>query len=441
MDRGLWGLAVNHKDHLVFGGHDIVELAEQYGTPLHIADADRVRSNYRRFLDAFEEPDSDVKVFYSYKTNCIPGVLKVLHEEGCGAEVVSPYEFWLASRLSVEPSEIVYNGVNKSVEDLRTAIQKGVGLINVDSAREIHRLRKASEASQRDVNVGIRIYPEVGWKAQFGVQPEEDRIFAMVDELNKTSSLNLCCLHAHIGTGIRTTKNYTRTIEVLCRLMQKLKQKRDIDIEYIDLGGGFGVPTVKTLTLRDLALYKLANISPREPGVEDCPSVGTFGRAIRAVLRRCCTRWKVKEPRLLLEPGRAITSDTQILLLTVCEVKERSDGTKYALTDGGMQNIAFPLSYEYHKCFLANRLGDGSRDRYFITGPLCSPEDILYRNWELPALEEGDILAIMDAGAYFTSFSNNFSHPRPAVVLVSDEGHRIVRQRESFEHMTALDEA
>jgi len=105
-----------------------------------------------------------------------------------------------------------------------------------------------------------------------------------------------------------------------------------------------------------------------------------------------------------------------------------------------MQNIAFPLSYEYHECLLASGAEGRPRRRYFVTGPLCSIEDILYRNWKLPELKEGDILAIMDAGAYFTSFANNFSFPRPAVVAVSNGTHTVLRRRETFDHMSAVDE-
>ena len=440
MDVSIWGLGINQKDHLVFGGCDIVELAKDYGTPLHIVDESKLRCNYRSFLKAFKNSYFKVKVLFSYKTNCVPGVLKILHEEGCGAEVVSPYELWLASQLGVETSEIIYNGVNKSMKDLKIAIQKGVGLIIVDSASEIYRLKKISEELKREVNVGIRIYPGVGWEAQFGLKIKEDRIVDLFEELNRTSFLNLCCLHVHIGSGIRYTKKYQRAIETVCLLIQELKEKLDIDIEYFDLGGGYGVPTVRALTLPEIALYKFFNMPPREPKVKNCPSVEVFGGTITSSLRSCCRRYGIKEPYLLLEPGRAITSNAQILLLTVGEIKKRRDGTKFAITDGGIRNIAFPLSWEYHKCFLANRASASLKDKYFVTGPLPSPEDLLYRNWELPELKEGDILAIMDAGAYFTSFSNNFSFPRPAVVLASDSRHRLLRQQENFEHMTALDD-
>lgn len=440
MDKSLWGLDTNHKDHLVFGGCDVVDLAGNYGTPLHVVDADRLRGNYRRFLGAFKNSYSKVKVFYSYKTNPVPGVLKILHEEGCGAEAVSPYELWLAFRLGVEPSEIIYYGVNRSVADLKAAIEKDVGLVITDSLTEIQRLKKAAEWLKRKVNLGIRVYPGVGWEARFGLNSKEKKIIDTFKELNDMSLLNLRCLHVHIGTGIKDTKDYEKAIAFVCSLMKEIKEKLNIDIECLNLGGGFGVPTVRSLTFREIAMYKVLDIPPRRPNVESCLPIEAFGRTIGSSLNERCARYGLKEPCLLLEPGRIITSDAQILLLTVGEIKKMSSGAKFAVTDGGMFNIAFPLSYEYHKCFLANRASAEFKDRYSVMGPLCAPGDILYRNWKLPELKEGDILAIMDAGAYFTSFSNNFSFPRPAVVSISDGSHKVIRKQESFERMIAMDE-
>lgn len=439
MNHCLWRLTINHRDHLVCDGCDLVDLAGTYGTPLHVVDEGAVRRSFRTFLNAFRHSYRDARVFYSYKTNCVPAVLKVLHDEGCGAEVVSPFELWLAMRLHVPPSQIVYNGVGKSLADLTTAIQTGVGLINVDSVSELYRLARAAEALDRKVNVGLRIAPGVGWDAHFGLQPEGDRIAALLNEVRKSGLLNLRCLHAHIGTGIRDTAHYKGAIKVLVSLSHKLKKTSGIEIEQLDLGGGFGLPTVKTLTLRELAAYKIFNRPPREPDVDDCPSMESFGQVITAFLKECCARHGLKEPALLLEPGRVLTSQAQILLLTVKGIKRQRNGVRYAITDGGMQHIAFPLSYEYHACLLANLAGARPTNRYFVTGPLCSPEDILYRNWKLPELKEGDLLAVMDAGAYFTSFANNFSFPRPAVVMISKGAPALVRERETFEHMAALD--
>jgi len=439
MDIHTWGLDINDKDHLVFGGCDVVDLASEYGTPLFMIDENRVRSNYHRFLNAFNRYYPETQVFYSYKTNCIPAIMKTLHEEGCGAEVISPYEFWLAHLLETDPSRIIYNGVNKSKEDLKTAIQKGVGLINVDYSNEIRLLKMAANELGRHLNVGVRICPGRGWKAQFGVQKNGDNIISIFKEIDESDFLEPCSLHVHFITGIRNTSLHRDTIKEITALMKELKEKLNMELKYLDLGGGFGIPTVKTLSLPEMALYKIFNIMPKEPDISECPSIEGFGESICRCLIRNLERHGLKRPILILEPGRAITGDAQILLVTVGEIKERKNGASFAITDGGMQNIAFPLSYEYHKCFLVNRCSAVEKNRYHVTGPLCSPEDRLYRNWRLPELKAGDILAIMDAGAYFTSFSNNFSFPRPVVVSAKEGSHRIIRERENFMHMTGLD--
>jgi diaminopimelate decarboxylase len=439
MDRRLWGLEVDADDRLSLGGCDLVSLAAAYGTPLHVVDEGRLRHNYRRLLSAFQTTYPATRVFYSYKTNCIPGILAILHEEGCGAEVISPYEAWVACRLGVKGPDTVYNGVARSSRDFRAAIQRRVGLINVDSVDELRRLGQAAEELQETVNVGLRVYPDVGWRAHFGLDPRADRLLTRAAELAGSRYLNLCAVHAHIGSGLRATGGYERVIDTLCSLIRDLRSRAGIAITYLDLGGGFGVPTVKTLSMREVALYKLGNVSPRPPRVEDCPSIETFGRVLTTALRDRCARYDVAEPSLLLEPGRALTSDAQLLLLAVKDVKQRENGTAFAITDGGMQNIAFPLAYEYHHCLLANRASAPLERRYFVTGPLCSPEDLLYRNWRLPTLTAGDVLAVMDSGAYFTSFANNFSYPRPSVVGVAAGRHRLLRGRETFEQMTAVD--
>ncbi len=142
----------------------------------------------------------------------------------------------------------------------------------------------------------------------------------------------------------------------------------------------------------------------------------------------------------MLEPGRALTSSAQMLLVRVRDIKRRRRAP-VAVVDGGMQNLAFPLSYEYHACLVASRANDSTpHRRYFVAGPLCSPEDVLYRNWLLPELVEGDVLAIMDAGAYFVPNQMNFSNPRPAVVMVRDGQTSLLRHRESFEDIIRLDE-
>jgi Diaminopimelate decarboxylase len=205
----------------------------------------RLHSNYHRFLDAFKNSYGKVRVFYSYKTNCVPGILKVLHKEGCGAEVASPYELWLAFKLGVEPSKVVYNGVIKSEENLKTAVQRGVGIINIDSVSEIYKLKEISDELKKEVDVGIRIPLARDSKSYFGLQPSEDKVIDTFRELKRNSLLNLCCLQVHGGTRVKNTEHYKKAIELSFSLIKELKKKLNTDIKYLDLGGGFGFPTLK----------------------------------------------------------------------------------------------------------------------------------------------------------------------------------------------------
>jgi len=439
MNIGLWGLEKTGADHLAFGGSDLVELAETYGTPLHVVDEGRLRSNYRAFLGAFERHYPATKVFCSYKTNSVPAVINVLHDEGAGAEVVSPYEFWLARRCGVAPADIVYNGVNKSTGNLSSAIDCGTGTINIDSVGEIDRLADIGVTAESATKFGLRVDPNVGWNAQFGVQPRQDVLAHLRQRWDRDALSRLRGIHAHNGSGVADPGHYRKTLEVLCATAGRMKTELGAAIDFIDIGGGFGRPTVRPLRLHEVAAYRLLGITPRAPDATKFPSIDTYARTVADTLISACKKYDLGEPTLYLEPGRALTSDAQILLLRVGDIKSGRGGKTFAVTDGGMQNIAFPLSYEYHACLLVNRASAAADRRYHVVGPLCSPEDILYRNWPLPELQPGDLLAVMDAGAYFTAWANNFSYPRPAAAMVSDGKHSLVRERESFEHLIALD--
>jgi diaminopimelate decarboxylase len=440
MNRALWKLGINARQHLTLGDCDLVDLAERYGTPLHVVDEARLRGNYVDFVSAFRRHYPAVDVFYSYKTNCVPGLIELLHDEGCGAEVVSPYELWLALRLGVRPDRIIYNGIYKPAESLKMAIAAGVRLVNIDSIAEADRVMQITAELDRQVNLGIRIYPPIGWRGQFGVEADLERCEAVCKRLAAHPLCNVSCVAVHVGSGIWQAKNFCQIARHLCRTARGIQKLTGEAIRYLDLGGGFGVPTVKTLSVADQAWYKLLHRPPRPPNPKRCASVEEFAKVIGATIRDESRRAGLEEPSLLLEPGRAISSGPQVLLVKVHQIKQRRGGRTYAITDGGMQNIAFPLSYEFHHCLVANRAADEAWRRYFVTGPLCSPQDMLYRNWQLPKLTSGDVLAIMDAGAYFTSFANNFSFPRPPVAVVSQGQARLVRQRETFEHLMHSDE-
>ena len=434
-----WGFSANAQDHLVVGGCDVVELAGRYGTPLHVVDEDGLRRAAREFRRVFGAALGDVDVFYSYKTNCIPGVLRVLHEEGVGAEAISEYETWLALRLGLPGGRILLNGVNKPVEGLRLAVTHGLAGIHVDSLEEVPRLAGVLEAAAGPVRVAVRVATGAGWKAQFGVEIASGEALETYRRLAALPGVVLAGIHVHLGTSVESPEVYSRAVAAMMELRGEVARATGSVLEYLDLGGGLPVPTVKEFGLRDSLLHKrlgrpATHPNPRRPGWPE------FAAAIAAARESGARRTGLPEPRVFFEPGRALTSQAQVLLLGVGVVKCRDDGSRIAITDGGRSTNAAPLGNEYHEVLLANRLSAPGAQPHTIVGGLCTPGDWTFVRKDLPLLEPGDLLAVMDAGAYFTSFSNDFAFPRPGVLLAKGGEARVTRQRESFEYMIGLDE-
>jgi len=434
-----WGLEVDETDHLIIGGCDCIELAKEYGTPLHVVDQNKLIANFHDFNKSFRAFAPNVKVFYSYKTNPVPGILKVLHQEGGGAEVVSPYELWLAIKLGIKADMIIYNGPYKPEEALRTSIAKEIKLINIDSFNEIQRIEKIAKELGKLPHVGLRVCGGVERMGQFGFRIETGEAFEAFEKCTKAKHLRVCGMHIHLGSGIKDVYKYVAAIKIMLKLAKDIKEKLGIVIEYFDLGGGFGVPTVRNFGRLEYMFYWTFGRFPREPKLEDCPSISTFAKHIVDHINEECTRYNLKNPILLLEPGRVITSNAQILLIELGTIKRKHKEINIVIANGG-RNIASPVAWEYHEAFLANRMSESREEIYHIAGPTCASEDLLYLSKKLPHLKEGDILAVMDAGAYFVLSSSNFNFPKPPVVIASNGKHHIVRQQQSYQHMFDLDD-
>lgn len=447
----LWGLNVNNKDHLVIGGCDTVELADEYGTPLYIVNEERLRENYNRINTAFKSRYSNVDVYYSYKTNCIPGVLKVLHESGVKAEVISGYELWTALKLGVPPDSIIFNGPNKTDEELVTAIKHRIKLINADSLSEIERINQIAAELGTKANVGIRICPSIvpkgmnpgtatgSKKSHFGVDLETSEALEAFEKAAKANNINLLGMHCHIGSGVKDTKSYVKATEKLLKLAAEIKNKLQIDIQHLDLGGGYGTPCHQDMSSLQFLSYLIFNKMPSTPNPENCPTIDHFAQKITQTIKKCCEKYDLSEPNLILEPGRYITGDTQVLLLRVGGIKEKKDIGKYALTDGGMFSTSFMVWVEYHKIFIANKMSAEDYEKYMIFGRVCTTADWLYKGIKLPKLERNDVLAVMDTGAYFIATSSNFSYPRPPILMVKNGKTQLIREGESYDDLIRKD--
>jgi diaminopimelate decarboxylase len=447
----LWGLNVNDKDHLVIGGCDTIELADEYGTPLYIVHEERLRENYVRINTAFKSRYSEVEIYYSYKTNCIPAVLEVLHESGAKAEVISGYELWLALKLGVHPDSIIFNGPNKTDNELLTAIKHGIKLINADSISEIARINQIADKLGTKANVGVRICPGIvpkgmnpgtatgSKKSHFGVDLESGEALEAFEKAAKANNINILGMHCHIGSGVKDTKPYMKAVEKMLKLAAEIKNKLQVDVQYLDLGGGYGTPCHQDMSGLQFLSYLIFNRMPTTPSPESTPTIDHFAEKITQTIKNCCREYDLTEPNLIIEPGRYLTGDTQVLLLRVGGIKERKGLTKYVLTDGGMFSTSLMVWVEYHKVFVANKMSAEDYEKYMIFGRVCTTADWLYKNIKLSKLEINDVLAVMDTGAYFIPTSSNFSYPRPPILMVKDRKAQIIREGESYDDLIRKD--
>lgn len=431
-------MTASAEGHLLIHGWNAVSLAKQYGTPLYVVNRHILERDYTNFKQAFSSWCPKVEVCVSYKTNPLPAVLRILHSLGGSAEVISHFELWLALKLGVPPENIVFNGPCKTPDSLGLAVSQHIKLINIDNHDEIEAINTIAGTHNCRQQVGVRLITSVGWAGQFGMGIHSGAAWEAFRQIGLREHLSPVGLHLHLGTGIKDIGVYLRAIRESIDFARELKVQLGITIAYLDIGGGFGVSTVHKLSPLDEKL--LANGYPARSVYNNTgPSLIDYGRSIGELIHDRFADVFPVIPVLLLEPGRALMSSAQSLLVSVVAVKSGRRGTKNVIVDGG-KNITMPLGYEHHEALVASKVGLPQDQSYYnVYGPLCHPGDVLFLMRRFPRIDPGDVLAVMDAGAYFVPNQMNFSNPRPAVVLVEDGRHQLVRERETFENIVALD--
>jgi diaminopimelate decarboxylase len=426
----LWGLSVNDNSELTSSGCSIIEIAKEYGTPLFIVNEDHLNTVCRRTIKSFRQYHSEIQIFYSYKTNPIPALLKRLHQKGIGAEVTTGYELWLALKQGIKSDSIIFNGPCKTKKDLRIAIDKQIRMINIDSEEELILLNEVATEACKNIAVGVRLGYPYGGNNHFGIRPSS--IVQVFKKILNQKRLKPEGLHVHMGSNIMSCKTYIKLLKIGFQLIERLKDELDITINVLNVGGGFGLPTTKTLSNLELGLLKLFNIPPSPPKLDDNKAIPS---QVSLSFSHFLKNSNVKSLSLYVEPGRLLTGSSQILILKVVGVKNNGKNKKYVILDGGVYNCAFPLLYEYHECLVVNRIFEKPSHRYTLVGPTCAPSDILYRNKLLQNCERGDLIAIMDAGAYFVPLLANFGFPKPGVVGLSGGNCRILKKKEDYNDM------
>lgn len=445
-----WGLDVSPTGELIAGGCNCVELARQFGTPLHVVDEQRLADTAADCLSAFTQIyPGKAAVHYAFKCNPVPGVIEVVKQAGLKAEVMTEFELYLARQLGFSGAEIVVNGPFKSESFLTACLGNEVRFVIADSPEELKTLNRLATVFDKKAPVLLRINPGFTPKGMnsgtatgsrrgcaFGLDLKGGEASEVLAFLPKMENLEFHGFHFHIGTGIRRPGDYRQALLRLKNLVEAAGRLR-LEVKVMDVGGGFAAPMSREMTTWEMLAYQAFD---RLPNLKKESEGSRFADFARAVTEGICEIFKKENiPELIAEPGRCIAGPNQLLLLSVHEVKERPGVKKWLTTDGGIGTITMPTFYELHEVFLCNDMRRPRQERVTINGPGCFAADVVYRNKRMPEVKPGEVLAIMDSGAYFTSWESSFGFPRPAIVAVKDGKARLLRRREIFEEMTARD--
>lgn len=436
LEPGHWALRDDPAGGLMLQGVPLQTLVRKWGSPLHVIDAQALRTNIGQFLSPGGQ-DSGCEVYYSYKTNPVPALLQEIHRQGVGAEVISHYELWLARRLGVPPDRIVFNGPGKSVQSIRDALRMGVQTLNINHHEEIARVAAVARELGVRPRVGLRVSTGEGWSAQFGTPIEGGRALAAYKEAVATGVLDVIGVHAHTGGMIHSAALLERAVGRTLDFVAQVEAGLGITLEILNFGGSLATPTVHHIRESDLRLNRTFQRELPEPEAQHSLGIADYVTTLMRTVRAHYAARGRPLPRVFVEPGRSLTGNTQMLVASVLSTKQDAD-RHYVILDAGI-NLAESVRSEYHKIFPVRGAGQPATHTYTLVGPICSPGDTLLYAWRCHQLEEGDQLVIMDAGAYFVPFSTSFSYPQPAIVMLDEGADRLLRRAETFDDLVDRD--
>ena len=423
---------INAAGHLTIGGCDAVDLAHRFGTPLVVYDVQQIRNQIRAFKQVFEENSVDYAVSYASKAFSAIAMYQVVAAEGAHVDVVSGGELYTAIKAGFPMANVSFHGNNKSREELEMAIDHHVGTIMIDNFHEIELLADVLEEHDAHVDVMLRITPGISAHtnkyiqtgqvdSKFGFDLQSGQADEALAKVLENPRMQMKGLHAHIGSQIFELAGFEGVAKKLVEVAAHWQEKFNYQAAVINVGGGFGIRYVKDDT----------PLAPEE-----------FVAAIIKAIKTEIKETNLTMPAIWIEPGRSIAGPAGYNLYTVGSRKDVPGLKPYVTVDGGMGDNIRPALYEaQYETVLANNPRAELVEHVRVAGKYCESGDILSQNQALPATKPGDVLAMLDTGAYGYSMASNYNrNPRPAVVFAEKGTAQVVIKRETYDDLIHLDE-
>lgn len=409
--------------HLIIGNCDTLKLTEKYGTPIYVINEKTIRERYKNLKTALDDIYKKNHIHYAMKANSSVSILKILQKEGAFLDCVSVGEIYTALKVGYQPDQIIYTGNNFTNRDLEYALSKGV-IINLDALSQIQRLDKIMNKVNSNCKLlSFRVNPEFGSgfhdhcitagpDIKFGIL--EGEILQAYHEAQELG-FQKYGIHMHIGSGILEINPFKIAAEKFLEIAGKIHNELGINFEFLDFGGGLGIP------------YR-----PNEHPID----LKGYASTILGLFKEKIREYDLGMPSFCIEPGRFLVAESTIILSEVNTIKTTAHKS-YIGIDAGFHNLIRPAMYgSYHEVVVANKMDEQPQKMYEVAGPLCESGDILAHERKLPIIEEGDILGILDAGAYGFTMSSNYNlRPNAAEILVRDGKAYIIREAQKIEDL------
>jgi len=417
-------------NELYIEGVRMTELAERFGTPLHVLSESLMRAHIaeikRDFIDKYRP---GAFAAFAGKAFLPKAMCRLVEEEGLSLDVVSAGEFYTAVSSGFPPERLTYHGNNKSHAELEEAIGAGVGRLVIDGLSELDAVMEIAARHGRKQGVLFRITPEVSADthahittgkrdSKFGIPMDEEIIYPLIGKAIESPDVDFKGLHFHIGSQLFEARPYLEAVDRALEMILETYTRFAYSIEELVIGGGFGIRYTKEDERKPYSYY----LDP-----------------VMHMVRNFCEEHGLVLPAVGIEPGRSIVGDAGVTLYTVGNIKQVPGGTRFVSIDGGMSDNIRPALYDAkYEAVIANKAAETKLEKVTVCGKLCETGDRIIEGAELAPAERGDILCVFSTGAYGYSMTNNYNKtPKPAVVFVSgDEAKEVVR-RQTIEAMIA----